>query len=228
MNKNLFKNSIIYLIIIIAAVVVFSTIFPLSQGLKEVPLSDIKGRLEQGDVKSILVEGDTITVTSRDDTKVKSRKESNINILELLEKTGAKNVTLEFKEESGFSWGGLLVSFLPLALMIGLIVLLFSRAQGVNNQAMSFGKSRARMITVNRPTVTFSDVAGVEEPKQELREVVEFLKTPEKFQALGARIPRGVLLIGPPGTGKTLLARAVAGEAGVPYFAISGSEFVEM
>ncbi|MDP2718384.1 MAG: ATP-dependent zinc metalloprotease FtsH, partial [Dehalococcoidia bacterium] len=111
---------------------------------------------------------------------------------------------------------------------IGLIVLLFSRAQGVNNQAMSFGKSRARMITVNRPTVTFSDVAGVEEPKQELREVVEFLKTPEKFQALGARIPRGVLLIGPPGTGKTLLARAVAGEAGVPYFSISGSEFVEM
>src|SRR5437667_6309551 len=102
------------------------------------------------------------------------------------------------------------------------------QAQGSNNQALSFGKSRARMFMGNKPTITFQDVAGVEEAKQELQEVVEFLKYPEKFAALGARIPKGVLLLGPPGTGKTLLARAVAGEAGVPFFKISGSEFVEM
>ena len=102
------------------------------------------------------------------------------------------------------------------------------QAQGSNNQALSFGKSRARMFVGNKPTVTFNDVAGVEEAKTELPEVVEFLKYPEKFAALGARIPHGVLLVGPPGTGKTLLARAVAGEAGVPFFSICGSEFVEM
>ena len=102
------------------------------------------------------------------------------------------------------------------------------QAQGTNNQALSFGKSRARMFMGNKPTITFADVAGVEEAKQELAEVVEFLKYPDKFAALGARIPRGVLLVGPPGTGKTLLARAVAGEAGVPFFSICGSEFVEM
>src|SRR5438093_5752276 len=102
------------------------------------------------------------------------------------------------------------------------------QAQGSNNQALSFGKSRARMFMGNKPTVTFQDVAGVEEPKQELQEVVECLKDPEKFAALGARIPHGVLLSGPPGTGKTLLARAVAGEAGVPFFSISGAEFVEL
>src|SRR5437667_5979600 len=102
------------------------------------------------------------------------------------------------------------------------------QAQGSNNQALSFGKSRARMFMGNKPTITFQDVAGVDEAKQELTEVVEFLKYPEKFSTLGARIPRGVLLVGPPGTGKTMLARAVAGEAGVPFFRISGSEFVEM
>jgi cell division protease FtsH len=120
------------------------------------------------------------------------------------------------------------MSFLPLILMVGFIMFLFSRAQGANSQALNFGRSRARLITGNRPTVTFADVAGVEEAKQEFREVVEFLKSPEKFQALGARIPRGILVVGPPGTGKTLIARAVAGEAGVPFFSISGSEFVEM
>ncbi|CAA9550082.1 MAG: Cell division protein FtsH, partial [uncultured Thermomicrobiales bacterium] len=113
-------------------------------------------------------------------------------------------------------------------LIVGLLFFMMRQGQGSNNQAMSFGKSRARLFSSNRPTVTFTDVAGVEEAKQELAEVVEFLKYPEKFASLGARIPRGVLLVGPPGTGKTLLSRAVAGEAGVPFFSISGSEFVEM
>ena len=123
---------------------------------------------------------------------------------------------------------GVLTFLLPTLLIVGLLIFMMRQSQGSNNQAMSFGKSRARLFSSNRPTVTFADVAGVDEAKEELAEVVEFLKYPEKFASLGARIPRGVLLVGPPGTGKTLLSRAVAGEAGVPFFSISGSEFVEM
>jgi cell division protease FtsH len=129
------------------------------------------------------------------------------------------------------AWGGLLSAFtilLPTLLLIGFFFFFMRQAQGSNNQALSFGKSRARMFAGDKPTVTFADVAGQEEAKQDLTEVVEFLKFPDKFAALGARIPRGVLMVGPPGTGKTLLSRAVAGEAGVPFFSISGSEFVEM
>ncbi|MBO9308965.1 MAG: AAA family ATPase, partial [Chloroflexi bacterium] len=121
-----------------------------------------------------------------------------------------------------------LLSLLPIVLIAGFFFLMLRQAQGSNNQAISFGKSRARMFTGDRPTVTFDDVAGADEAKEELREIVEFLKEPDKFVQLGARIPKGVLLIGSPGTGKTLLAKAVAGEAGVPFFSVSGSEFVEM
>ena len=141
----------------------------------------------------------------------------------------AKWFQLQFS--SGSPWGTLIqiaLSVLPILIFAFLIFFMMRQAQGSNNQALSFGKSRARMFAGNRPTVTFADVAGVEEAKQELAEVVEFLKYPDKFAQLGARIPRGVLLVGPPGTGKTLLSRAVAGEAGVPFFSISGSEFVEM
>ena len=134
-----------------------------------------------------------------------------------------------FKGSSGFSsLFGLLINFLPVIIFGGLILFMMRQAQGSNNQTMSFGRSRARMLPLNRPGVTFDDVAGVDEAKAELYEVVEFLKFPERFMAIGARIPKGVLLVGQPGTGKTLLARAVAGEAGVPFFHISGSEFVEM
>jgi cell division protease FtsH len=130
--------------------------------------------------------------------------------------------------DSGAWWTLIIYALVPVLLIGGLIFFMLRQAQGTNNQAMSFGKSRARMFLGNKTVVTFSDVAGVDEAKTELQEVVEFLKYPEKFNQLGARIPRGVLLVGPPGTGKTLLARAVAGEAGVPFFSISGSEFVEM
>ena len=129
----------------------------------------------------------------------------------------------------GGQWLSILITaLLPMLLIGGLLFFMFRQAQGTNNQAMSFGKSRARMFLGNKTVITFHDVAGVDEAKTELQEIVEFLKYPEKFNQLGARIPRGVLLVGPPGTGKTLLARAVAGEAGVPFFSISGSEFVEM
>ena len=135
----------------------------------------------------------------------------------------------EAKPVPDTSWLGLLLTgLLPLLVIGGFIFFMMRQAQGTNNQALSFGKSRARMFLGNKTVVTFNDVAGVDEAKTELQEVVEFLKYPEKFNSLGARIPRGVLLVGPPGTGKTLMARAVAGEAGVPFFSISGSEFVEM
>src|SRR5215813_4613043 len=117
-------------------------------------------------------------------------------------------------------WGNLLISLLPVVLIVGVLIFMMRQAQGSNNQALSFGKARARMFLSNKPAVSFADVAGVDEAKQELEEVVEFLKFPDKFASLGARIPKGVLLVGPPGTGKTLVARAVAGEAGVPFFSI--------
>jgi cell division protease FtsH len=162
-----------------------------------------------------------------------SRLPDGVTIYELLQAynidPATANVKIETKAAS--QWGsllGTLTFLLPTLFLVGIFIFMMRQAQGSNNQAISFGKSRARMFTGNRPTVTFADVAGVDEAKQELQEVVEFLKYPDKFAALGARIPRGVLLVGPPGTGKTLLSRAVAGEAGVPFFSISGSEFVEM
>ncbi len=145
------------------------------------------------------------------------------------EELASQNIKIEVKPPS--QWAGIfssLLYILPVIFMAGVLWFIFRQAQGSNNAAMAFGKSRARMFSGEHPTVTFEDVAGVEEPKQELQEVVEFLKEPQKFIQLGARIPKGVLLVGPPGTGKTLLAKAVSGEAGVPFFSISGSEFVEM
>ncbi|HKJ37890.1 MAG TPA: ATP-dependent zinc metalloprotease FtsH [Anaerolineales bacterium] len=170
-------------------------------------------------------------------TGIETYKESDATLVEQLsvlgvspEKLSAENVKIEVEAPSIWSGalGGFIAYLLPLLLMIGVFWFIFRQAQGSNNAAMSFGKSKARMFSGEHPTVTFQDVAGADESKQELAEVVEFLKEPQKFIQLGARIPKGVLLVGPPGTGKTLLAKAVSGEAGVPFFSISGSEFVEM
>ncbi|MBG7617601.1 MAG: ATP-dependent zinc metalloprotease FtsH, partial [Chloroflexi bacterium] len=145
-----------------------------------------------------------------------------------IEGLNLEGIALDVLPDSGWDWGAVFINFLPIILIGALLFFFFSQARGANNKQMSFGRSKAKMFSADRPSVTFNDVAGVEEAKQEVVEVVEFLKHREKFQALGARIPRGMLLVGPPGTGKTLLARAIAGEAGVPFFSISGSEFVEM
>jgi cell division protease FtsH len=148
---------------------------------------------------------------------------------DLLRELNKNNIPVDTKEpdKSGL-WMGMLSSFfLPILVLVGLLFM-FRSAQSGGNQAMSFGRSRAKLMVDNKVKVSFSDVAGIDEAKQELQEIVDFLKNPDKFQALGARIPRGVLLVGAPGTGKTLLAKAVAGEAGVPFFSISGSDFVEM
>jgi cell division protease FtsH len=230
------RNSFVYLIILVAVIALFVSMFPSAGGQQpaSVPLNDVITGVQQGKVRQITVTDDTLTVDFTDGRKATSLKEHNATIYQLLADGGVskdqiQNVKIEIKSPSQFSnWLGILGSFLPLIFFGGILLFMMRQAQGSNNQALSFGKSRARMFVGNKPTITFNDVAGVEEAKQELAEVVEFLKYPEKFAALGARIPKGVLLVGPPGTGKTLLSRAVAGEAGVPFFSISGSEFVEM
>ena len=203
-------------------------------------INEVAKAVQDGKVARIIIESDdTITVVYTDGTEeegVESRKESNATLVEQLSSLGVtmeqlapENVIIEVRAPS--VWGGVLsgaLYLLPILFMGGVLWFIFRQAQGSNNAAMSFGKSRARMFSGEHPTVTFADVAGAEESKQELAEIVEFLKEPQKFIQLGARIPKGVLLVGPPGTGKTLLAKAVSGEAGVPFFSISGSEFVEM
>jgi cell division protease FtsH len=226
--KNSWKRNIfVYLIILVAAVAIFTYMLPGSEEPNEVPLSELITMSRNGEITEIAVEGETLHITTVGGTELKSYKEAGTSIYEI-EGLNLDNVVVNIKGSTGFDWGGLLISFLPLVIFGGLLFLLFRQARGANNQAMSFGRSKARLFSADRPTVTFDDVAGVDEAKQDLQEVVEFLKVREKFQTLGARIPRGVLLVGPPGTGKTLLARAVAGEAEVPFFSISGSEFVEM
>ena len=184
-------------------------------------------------IQRIEVQGEKLTVITRAREKFKSRVGKDTDILQVFEDKGVEvgqgGVDIRFSGGGGLgSFFGILINFLPLIFFGALIFFMMRQAQGSNNQTLSFGRSRARLFIVNRPTVTFADVAGIEEAKTELQEVVEFLKFPERYLALGARIPKGVLLVGQPGTGKTLLARAVAGESGVPFFTISGSEFVEM
>ncbi len=195
--------------------------------------------IKLGKVSRVVIDADDslrVVYTSGTEEGIEAYKEPNSTLVEQLVALGVtqdqlspQNVKIEVKPPS--QWAGFLsgaLYILPVVFMAGVLWFIFRQAQGSNNAAMSFGKSRARMFSGEHPTVTFQDVAGAEESKQELAEVVEFLKEPQKFIQLGARIPKGVLLVGPPGTGKTLLAKAVSGEAGVPFFSISGSEFVEM
>lgn len=238
-NKWL-RNSFVWLIVMIAVLLLFFTILGGSRNdaANTIPISKVlkDAAAKPSPIKSIEItnDSDVVHVKYNDNTDKISRRESaTTDFTTQLKNAGydftTGSVDLKVNESSQF--GGILnvlTFLLPTLLFIGVLVFMMRQAQGSNNQALSFGKSRARMFMGNKPTVTFNDVAGVEESKQELAEVVEFLKYPDKFAALGARIPKGVLLIGPPGTGKTLLSKAVAGEAGVPFFSISGSEFVEM
>ncbi|HEY0755927.1 MAG TPA: ATP-dependent zinc metalloprotease FtsH [Ktedonobacteraceae bacterium] len=197
-------------------------------------LADVKSDIQRGQKDTLEVASTTLTLQRANNTnKEVATINDTFNVTAVLKDNGidytSSNLVLQYDQPSSTgTWINILVALIPFLLIAGLLVFMIRQAQGSNNQAISFGKSRARMFISNRPTVTFADVAGVEEAKQELEEIVEFLKFPDKFSALGARIPKGLLLVGPPGTGKTLISRAVAGEAGVPFFSISGSEFVEM
>ena len=232
MSSRWLRNGFIYLLILVAVVAIVYSFFGRSDSTETKDLSVLISQVNSGQIAKIVVSGENLAVTPNTGEEYKSRKEEGTDLYELL--AGADGVLpegldIEVKSGGGFgNWLGIGITFLPLLLFGAILIFFMRQAQGSNAQAMSFGKSKARTFTGNRPGVTFDDIAGVDEAKEELQEVVEFLKYPEKFAALGARIPRGVLLLGPPGTGKTLLSRAVAGEAGVPFFSISGSEFVEM
>ena len=208
----------------------------LGKSSESVPLSQIAADVTAGTVKTITVSGDDINAVYKDDTTKTSKKESEASLSETLYNYGVKpadlaTVSLEIKEPGGFRYWflTLLPILLPIILLFGLIWYFSRQVRGMGMQAFTFGQSRARLSLDDGPEkITFADVAGAKEAKVELTEIVDFLKNPAKFLAIGARIPKGVMLMGAPGTGKTLLARAVAGEAGVPFFSISGSEFVEM
>ncbi len=234
MNSRWMRNSFIYLLVIVAIIAIFFTLFsePLG-GSREIPINQVISLAARNDIQTIEVRGEKLTIVTTNNETFTSRKEDGSSIVEVLERAGidllSANIQIVVKGSSGLgNFIGLFINFLPLIFFGAVLFFMMRQAQGNTNQTFSFGRSRARMLVGNSPPVSFADVAGVEEAKEELQEVVEFLKFPEKFMTLGAKIPKGVLLVGPPGTGKTLMARAVAGEAGVPFFSISGSEFVEM
>jgi cell division protease FtsH len=225
----------IYLIILIAVVfLVYSFYSQRLQDVTQEPLTEIAAQIREGNVTRIRVEGDALFAELRSDEEIQSHKGPESDVIEQLRNLGITAEELERVEIDVVQppdWMTLLSAGGSILLVIAMLVggyMMLRQFQGANSQALAFGKSRARMYTGDQPSITFDDVAGVDEAKEELREVVEFLKEPEKFVQLGARIPKGVLLVGAPGTGKTLLAKAVSGEAGVPFFSISGSEFVEM
>jgi len=236
-NPTRNRSSIIYLLLFIAIISMVVYNFNQQASTQE-PLSinQVAADIQSGKVERIIVDDNRLRVIMTNGTEATSQKEPNATLVDQLEALGVTTTQLapsklKIDVKPPSAWLGIATALgyiLPFIILAGVFWFVFRQAQGSNNAALSFGKSRARMFTGDQPTVTFQDVAGVEEAKEELKEVVEFLREPEKFISLGARIPKGVLLVGPPGTGKTLLAKAVSGEAGVPFFSISGSEFVEM
>ncbi len=235
MGKRWVGNAFIYLIIFVAVIAIFFTLFSSGDSAERIGLTTILDMANNEEIEKIVVDGDRLIVTPRQNPNqlLMTEKEPGTSVFEILQTANInpteKSIQIEVKRSGSFgSIFGVLIQFLPLLFFGAILLFMMRQAQGSNNQTLGFGRSRARMFSGNRPTVTFSDVAGIEESKTELQEVVEFLKYPERFLSLGAHIPKGVLMVGPPGTGKTLLSRAVAGEAGVPFFSISGSEFVEM
>ncbi|HOU24862.1 MAG TPA: AAA family ATPase, partial [Anaerolineae bacterium] len=238
MSSSWSRNGFVYLLLLlaVAALVYFNFVAP-SEELSTVSLNKVANDIRAGTVAKVIISEDDLTITMKQGqvpAKVRARKESGISLTDTLKNLGVTAEELsavEIVAQGPGLWSDLLPLLGTLLPMLGLgllMIFMLRQAQSGNNQAISFGKSRARLMSGDKPTVTFADVAGVDEAKQELQEVVEFLREPAKFTSLGARIPKGVLLVGAPGTGKTLMARAVAGEAGVPFFSISGSEFVEM
>jgi len=234
--KNLIKNVAIFFLIFLTIATLFSLISSPATDTEKVGIEQFINYIDNESIEEIIVRGNKLELTLKDGSKKVVKKETGLSLFELLEtlsipKEKILNTKIEIKEDEGLDyWLITLVPFLlPFLLIGGFIYFMMKSVQGANSKAMMFGQSQAKQFTKDRKDkVTFKNVAGVKEAKEELKEVVEFLKHPKKFTELGAKIPRGVLLLGSPGTGKTLLARAVAGEADVPFFHISGSEFVEM
>ncbi|MDD5340849.1 MAG: ATP-dependent zinc metalloprotease FtsH [Patescibacteria group bacterium] len=236
MSKTILKNFLVFLIIFLVIAVLFSTYYVTAEKPTTIGLEKVVQQLNNGEISQIIVKGDQLEITQTNGKKEVSSKESTESLSTLLKNFGVEanklqNVNIEI--QSGGDWSFWLTTILPFLIPFILIVLfvyfMMRQLQGANTKALSFGQSQAREIQQKgKAKITFKDVAGCKEAKEELTEIVEFLKNPRKFTQLGAKIPKGVLLMGAPGTGKTLLAKAVAGEADVPFFSISGSEFVEM
>ena len=225
--KNIFLWSIIFLIMLF----IFMSARDLSNLFPEKPLSGLITDVRNGKVDKIEVVGDKLLATYTDGKVYTSIKESQDSLYNILTdaQIDPNKVEVEIKDTSGGTvWFNILSNVLPLLLMVGFFLFLIRQARGAQDSIFSFGQSKAKLFSKDHPKITFADVAGVDEAKEELEEVVDFLKHPQKYRALGARTPKGVILVGPSGTGKTLLARALAGEAGVPFFSMAGSEFMEM
>ncbi|MBP9802306.1 ATP-dependent zinc metalloprotease FtsH [Patescibacteria group bacterium] len=232
--KNIFKNFAAFFLVFAIIAAIFSFYSNQTEKIQEINLGQLVQEIKNDQVKEIQIQGDQLEITLNDDSKRLSKKENGESLSTLLtnygieaEKISKINISVGEDANSGFMLSTLLPFLIPALFIIGLIWFMMRQVQGVNNRAMTFGQSGAKLAD-QKIKVTFKDVAGAKEAKEDLQEIVEFLKSPQKFIALGAKIPKGVLLLGSPGTGKTLLSRAVAGEAKVPFFHISGSEFVEM
>ncbi|GAB4399009.1 MAG: ATP-dependent zinc metalloprotease FtsH [Anaerolineales bacterium] len=238
MNSRSQSFFVYFLLLVAIGAMIFVGLRDNSKATEPLTISEVARMIQGGQVARIIINSDdtirVVKVNGTVETALESRKEADTTLVEQLREYGVtpeQLTKMNIEVSAPSPWAGVLsgaLYLLPVLFMGGLLWFIFRQAQGSNNAAMSFGKSRARMFSGEHPTVTFADVAGADEAKQELAEIVEFLKEPQKFIQLGARIPKGVLLVGPPGTGKTLLSKAVSGEAGVPFFSISGSEFVEM
>lgn len=225
------KTLLVYLGITSIIFFLFLTTSIAPQLKEDIPLSKVVSDTRDGNIKKITVDGDKLTVQYKDDKIVNSHKEPGESIYKIMEtaKVDPKDVEIQVKDQAGYqAFWGFIGTLLPIAITVLLFMFILRQARGASDSLFSFGQSKAKLFNPAISRTTFADVAGEDEAKKELEEVVEFLKTPQKFRALGARTPKGVLLIGPAGCGKTLLARAVAGEANVPFMSIAGSEFMEM
>ena len=220
-----YKNLALWMVIGLIVILLFN-LFQTQQSTRgEIVFSDFLKKLDANEVKEVTLRGNSVNGRLSDGSTFKTFTAEYPDLVKALKE---KNVRIEVKPQDSNPWYAVLLQWVPMLLFIGVWIFFMRQMQGGGAKALSFGKARARLISEKQNKVTFQDVAGVDEAKEELREIIEFLKDPPKFQKLGGKIPKGVLLVGPPGTGKTLLAKAIAGEANVPFFSISGSDFVEM